>query len=215
MNLKFMSTMTGTPVWSQGFELSSYSEVVNNAMYLYGPPTMGGDFLIDSTQLQLFPCLKFTCFGKIRKLMFVAPIATDETMTVRWPIFGLWRRCSYYWCSWEEVQHFDQQPRLVYNTSSAIGVYEVDLAETQFDNGYFIGVRQPQDTQDDYIQEKGTLLNVLYQNGGGYCNAILPEVQYKWGGVYTRNSAVSRRDPLVPYITIETGQICLHFIIMT
>ena len=190
MNLKFMSTMTGTPVWSGVFELSSHSEVVNNAMHLYGSPTMGGDFLIDDTQLRLYPCLKFTCFGRIRKLVFVAPIATDETVAVRWPIFGLWRRCAAPWCSWEEVQHFDQQPRLVYNTSNAIGVYELDLGQTQINDGYFIGVRQPQATEDDYTQENVRLLNVLYQNGGGYCNAISSEALYDWRGIYTHTSTV-------------------------
>ena len=213
MNLKFMSTMTGTPVWSQGFELSSYSDVVNNAMHLYGSPTMGGDFLIDDTQLRLYPCLKFTCFGRIRKLVFAAPVATDEMVAVRWPIFGFWRRCTSNWCSWEEVQHFDQQPRLVYNTSNAIGVYELDLAETQFNNGYFIGVRQPQATEDDYIQENSILMNMLYQNGGGYCNAISSEAQYIGQTVYTRNSTVSSQVPLLLYIAIETGQICLHFLL--
>ena len=70
------------------------SELINNIMYLYGPPIDVDDLSGDDTQLRLYPCMNFTCSGMIVKLMFVAPVETDRTVTVRWPEFGLWSECN-------------------------------------------------------------------------------------------------------------------------
>ena len=232
---KFMSTMTGTPVWSQGFELSSYSEVVNNAMHLYGPPVPSDlssrnmPLLIsDASQVRLFPCMNFNCSGRIRKLMFVSPVLnldnSTSTVSVGWPVFGLWRKSDTWYsessqcqtdCYWVEVQNFsityDQQPRLVYNTSNMVGIYELELTSSpSFQYGEILGVRLHSDSD---MQQ-----SVLYQNGGGYCDATLSQVLFEdWQlqhHPYTHTSEVSSQQPIVPYIAIETGEIC-HALIYT
>ena len=65
-------------------------------MHLYGPPVQVADRSSDCTKLRLYPCMKFTCSsGRIVKLMFVASVEKDSTVTVRWPEFGLWRKCNH------------------------------------------------------------------------------------------------------------------------
>ena len=102
-------------------------------MHLYGPPVQVDGLSSDCTQPRLYLCLNFTCSGRIVKLMFVAPVETDSTTSVRWPEFGLWRECNRSHgerCDWMEVQRLSaiQQPCLVYtNEPQTVGVYEIEF----------------------------------------------------------------------------------------
>ena len=170
-------------------------------MHLYGPPVQVADRSSDHTQLRLYPCLKFTCSGRIVKLVFVAPVEADSTVTVRWPEFGLWRKCNHSHgegCDWMKVKKLpiNPEPCLVYmNESQGVGVYEIDLALNNnmiFEQGNFLGIR-------DNIRE----MNVLYQNGGGYCDALALMSQYS--DQHINFSNVLSRDPIIPYVAVETG----------
>ena len=103
-------------------------------MHLYGPPVQVADLSSDRSQLRLYPCMNFTCSGRIVKLMFVAPVEMiDDTATVhvRWPEFGLWRKCNRSHgegCDWMEVKRLpiNLEPCLVYmNESQGVGVYDI------------------------------------------------------------------------------------------
>ena len=205
--------MTGMPVWSQRFELSSYSEVVRNAMHLYGPPVPSDLSLSDETQIPplisdnglalIFPCMNFTCSGRIKKLIFVA---LDENLmdTSRLPIFALWNTtCTSGQCFWIEKQRLDtQHPQLVYmsNLSQGVGVYEIVLTSNiSFHHGDYLGLRRPfTSTQQPAL---------LYQRDGGYCNAEALTLNND----QTRQ-IVERQDSILPYIATETGQTCMQAI---
>ena len=204
--------MTETPITSQSFELSSYSEVVNTAMHLYGSPLpsdlSSGDIpplISNDSQVRLFPCMKFTCSGVITKLMFIAPVETDETVTVILPIFGLWKRTCFTplnMCMYEKIQSLIPQSfQLVDNMSNAsqnYGIYEIVLtSNNRFESGNILGVQLPTSNGT----QQSTLLSVLYQNGGGYCNAI----------GFTNQWRVSSQEPILPYIAIHVpGQVYIY-----
>ena len=227
MNLKFMSKMTGTPAWSQGFELSSYSDVVNNAMHLYGPP-VPGDIIPPLTsgirQVRLFPCMYFTCSGTATKLMFIADSEADDhsdtgniTTILSTLIFGIWRKqCSSSQsqiCFWEEVQKglisISQYPRLV-NSSNAVRVYELEL-NIRFQQSDILGIRHYH-YYGDVIQQR----TLRYQNGGGYCDPVVYEYYTEGSRRFTFTSMESSRDPaIVPYIAIETGKIYVSTLTMS
>ena len=175
-------------------------------MHLYGPPVQVRDLSSDRTQLRLYPCMNFTCSGKIVKLMFIAPVETDRTVTVRWPEFGLWRKCNRSHdegCEWMEVKRLTtnpEEPCLVYmNESQGVGVYEIDLALNNnmiFEQGNFLGIRCSTDSSSYNIR-------VLYQNDSGYCNALALKSQYSDQQINSSN--VLSRDPIIPYVAVETG----------
>ena len=230
MNIKFMSTITGTPVWSQGFELSSFRKVVNTAMHLYGPPVPRGNILSlisDASHVRLFHCMKFTCqSGTITKLMFIADSEvvggseTGNSMTSQLDllIFSIWRKTcewddlfSHSQCPfWNEVQtvSLSQYPRSYRpaNSSNAMRVYEIEL-RIPFQQGDILGMRH----NGDVTQQR----TLRYQNGGGYCDAVVYEyyttlTQDSHLALYTHSSMESSRDSVVPYIAIETGKICIN-----
>ena len=181
-------------------------------MHLYGPPVKMADLSNDRTQLRLYPCMNFTCSGRIVKLMFVAPVQRDSTASVRWPEFGLWRKCNRSHsedCYWMEVQRLSasQQPCLVYmNESQTVGVYEIEFTSNNtFEHGNILGIVRPMATSNS------SAMNVLYQNGGGYCNALaFRHTQWYIWQLHRFIPLISvNRQPIIPYITIETGQICM------
>ena len=116
-----------------GFEFSSYSEVVTNALYLYGRPldslSAGHSNVVGHW---IFPFMNFTCsYGRVIKLMFVAKVPINNQIMFVWPEFFLWRRCEYDadGCrdGWLEVQTLSgagTQPILVY-VNGNVGVYEI------------------------------------------------------------------------------------------
>ena len=150
--------------------------------------------------------------------MFVAPVETDGTVTVRWPEFGLWRKCNRSHgegCDWMEVKRLpiNPEPCLVYmNESQGVGVYEIELTSNNvtFEHGNFLGVRRSTSNSSDYhhnIRE----INVLYQNGGGYCDALALMSQYSDQHINCSN--VTSRDSIIPYIAVETGQMYIYMYI--
>ena len=204
---------------SQRVDFPSPSELVSNAMHLYGPPVQVADLSSDRPQLRLYPCPNFTCSGRIVKLMFIAPVETDSTVTVRWPEFGLWRKCNRSHgegCDWMEVKRLpiNSEPCLVYvNEYQTVGVYEIVFRSNisnnivTFEHGNFLGVRRSTSNSSDYhrnIRE----MNVLYQTGGGYCDALALMSQYSDQHINCSN--VISRDPIIPYVAVETGQMYIH-----
>ena len=202
--------------WSQRFDFPSPSELVSNAMHLYGPPVQVADLSSDRTQIRLYPCLNFTCSGKIVKLMFIAPVETDSTVTVRWPEFGLWRKCNRSHgehCDWMDVQRLSaiQQPCLVYmNESQTVGVYELEFTSNNtFEHGNFLGILRPMATSNS------SAMNVLYQNGSGYCDAlafihVIQWTRHNWWWCPSISTTQVDQQPIIPYIAIETGQMCMR-----
>ena len=200
---------------SQRFDFPSPSELVNNAMHLYGPPVQVDDLSSDRTQLRLYPCMNFTCSGRIVKLMFIAPVETDNKVTVRWPEFGLWRElCNRSYgedCYWMEVQRLSasQQPCLVHmNGPQTVGVYEIEfISNNTFEHGNFLGIFRPMATSN----RDSSAMNVLYQNGGGYCDALAyRRIQwYNWWLGRSMSTIYISQQPIIPYIAIETGQMCM------
>ena len=63
---------------TEGIELPTFFELVDNAMHLYGPPAvvLAQYASFDGTLFQVYPCMKFTwhCPGRITKLIFVAHV---------------------------------------------------------------------------------------------------------------------------------------------
>ena len=122
-------------------------------MHLCGPSVHVDNLSSNGAQLRLYPCLNFTCYGKIVKLMFIAPVETYRTVTVRWPEFGLWSECNHSWgegCDWIEVQRLSvsQQPCLVcMNESQTVGVYEIEFTSNNtFEHGNFLRILCPMAT---------------------------------------------------------------------
>ena len=197
---------------SRRVDFPSPSELVSNAMHIYGPPVQVADLSSDHPQLRLYPCPNFTCSGRIVKLMFIAPVETDSTVTVRWPEFGLWRKCNRSHgegCDWMEVKRLpiNPEPCLVYmNESQGVGVYEIELTSNNvmFQHGNFLGVRRSTSNSRDQYQNIKEM-NVLYQNGGGYCDALTLNTS-QYSDQHISFSSVISRDPIIPYIAVETGQ---------
>ena len=140
--------------------------------------------------------------------MFVAPVEMDETVTASWPVFGLWRKrnCGQSFCALEEVQHqrlfipTNQYPGL-FNSSNTVRVYELELS-IPFEQGDFLGIRQ----YGNVTQQR----SLSYQNGGAYCDAVLYDYYTESFRTYTLTSQESSRDKIVPYIEVETGEICIY-----
>ena len=95
------------------------------------------------------------------------------------------------------------EPCLVYmNEFQGVGVYEIDLAlnnNMTFEQGNFLGVRHFTNSSSDHIRE----MNVLYQTGGGYCDALALMSQYS--DQHINFSNLLSQDPIIPYIAVETG----------
>ena len=181
-----------------GFEFSSYSEVVTNALYLYGCPldslSAGHSNVVGRW---IFPFMNFTCsYGRVIKLMFVAKVPINNQIMFVWPEFFLWRRCEYDadGCrdGWLEVQTLSgagTQPILVY-VNGSVGVYEMNLtSDNSFETGDILGVYHP-------TRESGSQpITVLYQTGGANSNIVR----------LIHNRVPVSYPPVYPYIAIETG----------
>ena len=79
---------------TEGIELPTFSELVDNAVHLYGPPAVGArSTSFDGTPFQVYPCMKFTCPGRITKLMFVTNVTHGGSLNqpMLWPELSLWR----------------------------------------------------------------------------------------------------------------------------
>ena len=172
-------------------------------MHLYGPPVSHNQY---NPQYHLFPCLNFTCYGRIQKLWFVAGRQSQFPDT-RPPTFHILRRyqgpencsdtgpsksdCEYY--LWLRLNWNVQQPLLIYE-SDTVGVYEMTLiGNNSFETGDILGVFHPINSS----------LQVLYQREGGYCDTLGDITIHLFGGGQTQ---YPRQDPVLPYIAIETGQ---------
>ena len=181
----------------------SFSELVSKAVHLYGPPVSNNQF---NLQYYLFPCLNFTCRGRIQKLWFVARRQSQFPNT-RPPQFHILRRyqgpeycsdtgpsdsdCEYY--LWLTLNWNSQQPLLVYGNDT-VGVYETTLmGNNSFEPGDILGVRHPTNAS----------LQVLYQREGGYCDTLGDITIHLFGGHQIQYPGL---DPVLPYIAIETGQ---------
>ena len=64
-----------------------------------------------------------------------------------------------------------------------------------------MGVRRSTSSSSDHIIRE---MNVLYQNGGGYCDALALTSQYS--DQHIGLSSVISRDPIIHYVAAETGQ---------
>ena len=173
-------------------------------MHLYGPPVSNSSQF--NRQYQLFPCLNFTCRGKIQKLWFVARRQSQFPGT-RLPTFHILRRyqgpeycintdpsdsdCEYY--LWLRLNWNSQQPLLVYGNDT-VGVYETTLTvNNSFETGDILGVLHPINTS----------LQVLYQREGQYCDTLREITIHLFGGHF--QIPYLHQDPVLPYIAIETG----------
>ena len=173
-------------------------------MHLYGPPVSNSSQL--NFQYQPFPCLNFTCRGRIQKLWFVARRQSQFPDT-RPPQFYILRRyqgpeycsdtgpsnsdCEYY--QWLRLNWNSQQSLLVYGNDT-VGVYETTLTENNsFERGDILGVFHPASAS----------FQVLYQRDRGYCD------MYMQGNItihlFRDQTQYLHQDPVLPYIAIETG----------
>ena len=183
----------------------SFSELVSKAVHLYGPPVSNSQF--NNIQYQLFPCLNFTCRGRIQKLWFVARRQLQFPDT-RPPTFHILRRyqgpeycndtgpsdsdCEYH--LWLRLNWNTQQPLLIYGNDT-VGVYETTLmANNSFERGDILGVSHPINVSHQ----------VLYQREGCYCDTLGDIITHLFGGQI--QIPYPRLDPVLPYIAIETGQ---------
>ena len=107
------------------FEFPMFSELVDTAMHLYGPPvhsTNGAPF-------QIYPCMNFTCPGRITKLMFVASVMHGgSNQPMLWPEYSLWRNecgynedgCEYGWLKVKTLNIMEQLQMVMNNYESTI-----------------------------------------------------------------------------------------------
>ena len=174
-------------------------------MHLYGPPVSNSSQFIK--QYYLFPCLNFTCRGRIQKLWFVARRESQfpDTRPPRFLILRKYqgpeycsdtgpsdRDCEYY--LWLRLNWNSQQPLLVYGDDS-VGVYETTLtANNSFERGDILGILHPINVS----------LQVLFQREGVYCDTLGDIITHLFGGRI--QIPYAREDPVLPYIAIETGQ---------
>lgn len=186
-------------VWCEtdNFEFLSFSDLTNNATHLYGPPIINRrdyDLLNMTSGHILFPCMKFTCSGRISRLRFMTSPELVFSTILQWPRFSLCldrNNC---------IQlHFDQQPTLHdMNTNRAI--YEAVVSqEVSFDSGYFLRISYPSSCRNtrnfnNISESVCRRQHVFYQTFGGYCNAIVIS------GARTYHPG-----PILPYIAIQTG----------
>ena len=216
------------PAWSHcdTYEFSSYSDVLNNAMHVYGPPippmeafytsdhTSENDYTSDQIPLEvsLYPCMKFTCPGTIDKLMFVASVL-PRASGAEWPLFALWKRCDDDYCvnynspEWVEVKRFSTVT-IPYQRSlgsrNRVAVYEVRFTDdSSFDNGQFLGVYHSVPDSSTPIGR----MTVLHQNSGGKCDAVSTQWQEspENGHRYAYDNEASHHNPIIPYIAIEAS----------
>ena len=185
----------------------TFSELVNKAVHLYGPPLSSNSQY--NTQYRIFPCLNFTCPGSIKKLLFIAQ--TDVTR-LGLPKFHLLRKyrgpeycndinsgtdCDYY--QWLTLNHDVQYLSSILDytkINNRFRVYETKLlVNNSFESGDMLGVYYP---SPNYTKE------VLYQREGGYCNTLGEITIHLFGGQH--QFPYPSQDPALPYIAIETGQ---------
>ena len=170
-------------------------------MHLYGPPVSNNQY---NPQYHPFPCLNFTCRGKIQKLWFVAR-NESHFQNEPPPTFHILRRyqgpeycsdtgssdrdCEYY--QWLRLNWNAQQPLLI-DGNDTVGVYETALmGNNSFERGDILGVFHP----------IGASHQVLYQREGGYCDTLGDIIIHLFSG----QTQYPRQNPVLPYIAIETG----------
>ena len=165
-------------------------------------------------QYQLYPCMNFTCSGRITKLLFVANRTGNELNQL--PRFHLLRKyhgpeycpvgsrsinatdnnipCTYY--QWLTLNFSVQYPRLIY-TNGTFGVYEMPLStNNSFKSNDILGVSYP--------GIPTTQREILYQREGVNCDTLGEITLHLSGGGV--NFTYPHEDPVLPYIAIETGQ---------
>lgn len=190
----------------------SFSELVSNAVHLYGPPVANNSWQWNA-YYRLFPCINFTCSGNITKLLYVSRNTPLSRFSPQPPSFHLLRKyqgpeycndtdpsstdCVYY--QWLTLNQSVQHPHSVY-TNDMFEVYEVKLStNNSFENGDILGVHY----SSQYTSK------VFYQKGGAYCNTLQGGIMiHSYGGFQI---LYQYHDPVLPYIAIETGQ---HYIII-
>ena len=180
----------------------SFSELTTKAVHLYGPPVSNSRQF--NTQYQPFPCLKFTCRGKIKKLWFVARSFQDaQPPTLNFHILRKYQgpqycsdtdspgsNCEYH--QWLVLNWNRQQPCLVYG-NDIVGIYETTLpTNNSFEIGDILGVDYPANAAHQ----------VLYQREGVHCDTLGKITIHSFTGPIQYPPL----DPVLPYIAIETGQ---------
>ena len=200
---EFTFCFVGQSNWPQngGFELSSYSEVVDAAVHLYHNRPEATSTDVNSIPFQLYPCMSFTCSERIRSLIFIAPVLNQHTL---WPEFGLWRECDRdvegceypYWIEVKRLGAANLQPTLLH-VNGANGIYEITFSSNNsFESGDVLGVYNPRPINGSQP------ITVQYQRGGGYCDAMdLITADNQTENTYNLASV----GPILPYIAIETG----------
>ena len=144
----------------------------------------------------LFPCMNFSYSGRITKLMFIAPTVNAASQSItQWPQFLLWRERE---LNEPIALNASNEQCNVYYDNGNYGIYELDFSSNHytFQNGDFLGVSYSGDCQSGCQR-----LNILYQNGGGYCDAVIMTL-YNSSGRRV-NDLIG---PLLPYIGLEIGK---------
>ena len=191
----------------------SFPDLISNATHLYGPPinTESSTNTLVGTAAGgiLFPCMNFTCSGRITKLMFIAPIINRTLCSsVQWPQFWLLRQrhcetveqCYTSWFDMDDIHvrlSASDQLCSPIHRNRGFGVYELDFSTNNidyytFESGDYLGVYYPTACHEQTCQRQ----NILYQNGGGYCEA----------NIRLHPQSDQPRDPVLPYIALETGE---------
>ena len=175
-------------------------------MHLYGPPAIGIHLTSNSHSTsmdQVYPCMKFTCPGRIIKLMYVASVTHGgSNQPMAWPEFSLWRNdstedCEYGWFKVQTLKMANPEPTLVH-VNGTVGVYEMMFTtNNSFESDDVLGLYLNASTVPS------STLVPLYQRGGGYCDILYPVMTSD--NVYRAFTG----DPIIPYVAIETGQPCM------
>ena len=189
-------------------------------MHVYGPPIQPTvDYTSDQIPLRLYPCMEFTCPGKIDKLMFVSSVLPRAT-GAEWPLFALWKRCdddyyvNYNPPAWVEVKRLSNYTvtmphRHSLSGRSRVHVYEVRFTgDSSFDNGHFLGVYHSESVPDSFKPIERIAVTVLHQNSGGNCDAVSTHWQESPGNGHRYayyNEDSSHHNPILAYIAIEAS----------
>ena len=230
---------------SSRFEIPTYRRVVENAMHVYGPPIeppiqMTGyrttDQLMESpssAELLVFPFMKFSCGGAIRKLTFVAGGlgSTDYTVSPsNLPEFTLWRHNQTDGRGFSQtLPVFSNDHSVISYRNGTIGIIEVDLTLNlnnrgiQFKGGNFLGlIDRGTAAQVSYCHSNGATalvqqdaISVLRQMGG-YSMAKTCSCYIACDDC-TQNQCQLLSDwmdqAVFPYIAVETGDNNSYYII--
>ena len=204
------------PLKTSGYQIPTVQRLINDAIFVNGPPIPDPPQQLNLTRQLLFPFMNFSCNGTITNLAFVVTSDNDNVLSLTsWPYFSLWYyHHEGYFKEWNhnvigptDSISFMIQPHMIEVNRPLI--FNLRVRNVRFRDGDILGVRMHQrDNRGQFNPRKRSVqyhntVKVLKQTGG-YGQTLV--CNHQNSGRCREPNEISDKIQEIPYIAIETSK---------